>query len=162
VCHAHPVEGAIGRTLRSIEVVVAIDIEQAGRRGPEPAQTCHHAQRDRAVPTQDQRCVPRLENWGDALGQRLEPGDDLLEVLGTAIAAVGAPELLRQVTMVIDTESFSVQRVDEPGGPECGWSLVLTGGIAAGAAGKADDGKARHGTMLGAGCFGSAGDQWLA
>jgi hypothetical protein len=31
--------------------------------------------------------------------------------------------------------------------------LILTGGIAAGAAGKADDGKARHGTMLGAGCF---------
>lgn len=67
--------------------------------------------------------------------------DDRRQVLGPRSGAVRLPDLGGQVTEIDHVTPGARQPVQQPGSTERGRGLILPGGIAAGAAGVADDGK---------------------
>ena len=65
-------------------------------------------------------------------------------VLGSRIAPIRTPDLDREITLVIDLKSRCAKGVEETGGTKGGRRLLLSGGVAAGAAWNSDYRQGAH------------------
>jgi len=122
---------------------VPVDIEQAGSARTESAQADHDRQGDEAVATYHQHGVAGSEDGIDPLDEEFEPSDDLADVLRSRTLPVWAPDLGGRIPVVAHFYAHLGERSDETRGAKCCWGQVLAGGIAADAAGKADQRNAR-------------------
>ena len=103
--HAHPVERAIARALGRVEVIVSVDVEHSDGICRNATQSGDHTEGNSAVPAQDEQCVTPCQQRGEALDQVLNGFGDLADVLRQRVSAIRAPDLERQVTLVLHLQT---------------------------------------------------------
>ena len=144
VREAHPVQSALDGGARGVHVEVAVDVEQPAplaEGGIEAGQQPHG---DRAVATEhEQATVVGHQSW-DVVGQFLDRGHDLTDVLREPVVPIGRPHLSGEVPGVVDVDAGAGECLDEPRVAEGARRLVLACGVAPGTARHADHRESAH------------------
>ena len=137
MCDAHPVESAVQRALRDVEVGVEVEVEE-----PDPIPARHRAgdrsDPDRAVAAQHEREVVAREHVGNAVGDRPSSGNDALEVLGERALAIGTPAEPGHVAAIGDRQPCLLEAADEARRSQGSGRLLLSRRVRARARGCAD------------------------
>ena len=122
---AHPVERAVQRALRDVEVGVEVEVEE-----PDPTPARHRAgdrsDPDRAVATQHEREFVAREHVGNAVGDRPSSGYDALEVLCERPLAIGTPAESGHVAAIGDRQPCLLEAADEARRSQGSGRLILS------------------------------------
>ena len=144
VREAHPVQSALDGGARGVHVEVAVDVEQSAplaEGGIEAGQQPHG---DRAVATEHEQATVVGHQPRDVVGQFLDRGHDLTDVLREPVVPIGRPHLSGEVPGVVDVDAGAGECLDEPRVAEGARRLVLACGVAPGTARHADHRESAH------------------